>query len=71
MTTFSFEIDSSETSKLKAVLKAFGVKKLKVENPDETKLSKSEFEKKLKKAKAGKGTKLTTKKEVSDFFSSL
>ncbi len=69
MTVFTFEIDSSETDKLKAVLKAFGVKKLKIE--DETKMSKTEFEDKLIKSKSGKGTLLHSKQDVSDFFNSL
>lgn len=69
MTVFSFEIDSSEADKIKAVLKAFGVKKLKIE--DETKLSKAEFEDKLKRSKAGKGTLLHSKEDVSNFFNSI
>ena len=69
MTVFSFEIDSSETEKIKAVLKAFGVKKLKIQA--ETKLSKEEFEEKLSKSKSGKGTLLHSKQDISDFFNSL
>ena len=69
MTVFSFEIDSSETEKIKAVLKAFGVKKLKIH--DETKMSKAEFEEKLTKSKSGKGTLLHSKQDISDFFNSL
>lgn len=69
MTTFSFEIQESEASKMKAVLKAFGVRKLKIK--EENKLSKEDFENKLIKAKAGSGTKLNTKQDVSNFFSSL
>lgn len=51
------------------MLKAFGVKKLKIE--DETKMSKTEFEDKLKKSKSGKETLLHSKQDVSDFFNSL
>ncbi|MDV4099100.1 hypothetical protein CMT22_17900 [Elizabethkingia anophelis] len=70
MTSFSFEIEHSEADKIKAILKALGVKKLKVKD-DETEMSKEEFEKKLDNAKSGKGTVLRTNKEVSDFFASV
>lgn len=69
MTTFSFEVEQSEVSKLKAVLKAFGVKKMKIKN-DEAEMSKEKFEEKigksLKQASEGKVHKLTPelKKEL-------
>lgn len=69
MTTFSFEIASSEVSKIKAVLKALGAKNLKVKE-DETQLSKEEFyakiDKSMKQAAEGKVHKLTPelKKEL-------
>ena len=57
MATFSFETEQSEVSKIKAVLRALGVKKLKVET-DETKMSKAEFfaklDKSVQQAKEGK-----------------
>ncbi|RZL30237.1 MAG: hypothetical protein EOO96_18545 [Pedobacter sp.] len=70
MTTFSFEIEPSEVSKLKAVLKALGVKKIKIEE-DKTEMSKQEFDEKLKKAKSGSGTILKSKEDVNAFFDSL
>ena len=69
MTTFSFEIEKSEVAKLKAVLKAFGAKKLKIEE-EKTEMSKEEFEGKINKSLAqvaeGKVQKLTPtlKKEL-------
>lgn len=69
MTTFSFEIEKSEVSKLKAVLKAFGAKKLKIEE-EKTEMSKEEFdskiEKSIKQATKGNTHKLTPelKKEL-------
>lgn len=69
MTTFSFEVEQAEVSKLKAVLKALGVKKMKIKE-DETKLSKEEFyakiDKSIKQAADGKVHKLTPelKKEL-------
>lgn len=70
MTTFSFEIEPSEVSKLKAVLKALGVKKIKIEE-GKTEMSKQEFDEKLKKAKSGSGTILKSKEDVNAFFDSL
>jgi hypothetical protein len=70
MTTFSFEIEKSEVAKLKAVLKAFGAKKLKIEE-EKTEMSKEEFEKKLKKAKESSGTILKSKEDINAFFDSL
>lgn len=70
MTTFSFEVEQSEVSKLKAVLKAFGVKKMKIKD-DETEMSKEEFEAKLKRAKSSSGTVLKSKEDINAFFDSL
>lgn len=70
MTVISFEIESSEADKVKAVLKALGVKKIKTRD-DRTKMTKAEFEKKLKESKSGKGTLLHSKQEVSNFFNTL
>ncbi|MGV3546658.1 MAG: hypothetical protein ACO1N4_06320 [Pedobacter sp.] len=70
MTTFSFEIEKSEVAKLKAVLKAFGAKKLKIEE-EKTEMSKEEFEKKLKNAKESSGTILKSKEDINAFFESL
>lgn len=70
MTTFSFEIEQSEVSKLKAVLKAFGVKKMRIKE-DETEMSKEEFDVKLEKAKSGPGTLLKSKEDIDSFFGSL
>lgn len=69
MTTFSFEIEPSEVSKLKAVLKALGVKKIKIEE-DKTEMTKEEFYAKidnsLEQDEKGKVHKLTPelKKEL-------
>jgi hypothetical protein len=49
MATFSFETEQSEVSKIKAVLKALRVKKLKIET-GETKMSKEEFFAKIDKS---------------------
>jgi len=66
MTTFSFEIDSSEVSKVKAILKALGAKKMKVKE-DETKMSKEEFFAKLdhsiEQAKRGEVYELTPEQQ--------
>lgn len=63
MTTFSFTIEDSEVSKLKAVLKAFGAKNLKIEDDDTTYLSSTEANKKaldksIKQAENGKTVKI-------------
>lgn len=69
MTTLSFEIEPSEVSKLKAVLKALGVKKIKIQE-DKTELTKDEFYAKidssLEQSEQGKVHKLTSelKKEL-------
>ena len=50
MTTISFEIEPSEISRLSAILKAYGVKKLKVveDNPE---MTKEDFAKKIERAR--------------------
>ena len=69
MATFSFETEQSEVSKIKAVLKALGVKKLKIET-GETKMSKEEFfakiDKSIQQAENGEVQELTPelKKEL-------
>lgn len=68
MTTLTFEIEASEVKKIKAVLKALGVRKLKIESEPEVS---ARFEEKLRKSKAGGGTELVTKQDVSNFFSSI
>ena len=74
MTTFSFEISSSETAKIRAVLKALGAKKIKVEQ-DDSSMSKEDFLKKmdcsLQDIKDGKGTLIKDKQELKQFFDSL
>ncbi|WAC41116.1 hypothetical protein [Pedobacter sp. SL55] len=74
MTTFSFEIEPSEVSKLKAVLKALGVKKIKIQE-DKTEMSKEEFyakiDKSLKESEEGKIHKLTTELKMELFKSIL
>ena len=74
MTTFSFEIDQAEAPKMKAVLKALGVKKLKVET-DDTKMTKEEFfaklDKSIQQAKEGKVTVLTPELQKELFKSVL
>ncbi len=70
MTTITFEAEKSEFEKIRNVLKALGAKKIKVKE-DDTKMSKAEFEEKLKRAKAGKGTILKNSDEINAFFNSL
>ena len=50
MTTISFEIEPSEISRLSAILKAYGVKKLKIveDNPE---MTKEDFTKKIERAR--------------------
>ena len=49
MTTISFEIEPSEISRLSAILKAYGVKKLKVVE-DNSEMTKEDFAKKIERA---------------------
>jgi nanoRNase/pAp phosphatase (c-di-AMP/oligoRNAs hydrolase) len=50
MTTISFEIEPSEISRLSAILKAYGVKKLKVVE-DNSEMTKEDFAKKIERAR--------------------
>lgn len=74
MTTFSFEVDESEATRLRAILKAFGVKKLKVKE-DETKMTKEEFTAKIEEArkeiKEGRSTTIRSTEELRSFIDSL
>jgi len=74
MATFSFEVDKSEAPRLRAVLKALGVTKLKIKE-DETKMTKEEFFDKLESArkqiKNGQSTTINSKEELETFFDSL
>ncbi|TZF82794.1 hypothetical protein FW774_14995 [Pedobacter sp. BS3] len=69
MAVLSFEIEESEVSKIRTILKALGAKKLKVKE-DETKMTKEEFyakiDESIKQAAEGKVQKLTPelKKEL-------
>ena len=62
MAVLSFEIEESEVSKIRTILKALGAKKLKVKE-DETKMTKEEFfakiDRSIKDIKEGKGIKYT------------
>ncbi|HBG39995.1 MAG TPA: hypothetical protein DEF88_05365 [Porphyromonadaceae bacterium] len=71
MTIFTFETDKSEAVKIRTILKALGVKKLKIIENDDTEMSKDEFEEKLKRAKSGDGTILRNADDVNAFFNSL
>lgn len=69
MTTFSFTIEESEVPKLKAVLKAFGAKNLKIQDDDTTYLSSTEANKKaldksIKQAENGQ----TVKVAIADLW---
>ena len=50
MTTISFEIEASEISRLSAILKAYGVKKLKIVE-DYPEMTKEDFTKKIERAR--------------------
>ena len=50
MTTISFEIEQSEISRLSAILKAYGVKKLKIVE-DDPEMTKEDFTKKIERAR--------------------
>ena len=49
MTTFSFKIDSSESKKIKAILKALGVADLKIQEEEE--IPSKKFAEKVKRAR--------------------
>lgn len=77
MTTFTFEADKSEVEKIRTILKALGVKKLKVkEEPSEAKekvkYSEKEFGEMLDESKKSKSDKLlNSKDDVKNLFDSL
>lgn len=68
MATLTFEIESEEVDKVKTILKALGARKLKVTHNNPVSPG---FEEKLLNSEKGKGTKLATEQEVSDFFQSI
>lgn len=77
MTTFTFEADKSEVEKIRTILKALGVKKLKVkedvsESAEKIKYSSKEFDKMLDESKKSKSDKLlNSKDDVKNLFDSL
>lgn len=77
MTTFTFEADKSEVEKIRTILKALGVKKLKIkedasESTEKIKYSSKEFDKMLDESKKSKSEKvLNSKDDVKNLFDSL
>ncbi len=77
MTTFTFEADKSEVEKIRTILKALGVKKLKVkedvsESAEKIKYSRKEFGEMLDESKKSKSDKLlNSKDDVKNLFDSL
>ena len=77
MTTFTFEADKSEVEKIRTILKALGVKKLKVkedasESSEKIKYSQKEFDEMLDESKKSKIEKvLNSKADVKNLFDSL
>lgn len=77
MTTFTFEADKSEVEKIRTILKALGVKKLKVkedvsESAEKIKYSSKEFDKMLDESKKSKSENvLNSKDDVKNLFDSL
>ncbi|WP_333854485.1 hypothetical protein [Epilithonimonas sp.] len=77
MTTFTFEADKSEVEKIRTILKALGVKKLKVkedasESSEKIKYSRKEFGEMLDESKKSKSDKLlNSKDDVKNLFDSL
>lgn len=77
MTTFTFEADKSEVEKIRTILKALGVKKLKVkedasEPSEKIKYSRKEFDEMLDESKKIKSDKLlNSKDDVKNLFDSL
>ena len=77
MTTFTFEADKSEVEKIRTILKALGVKKLKVkedasESSEKIKYSQKEFDEMLDESKKSKIEKvLNSKDDVKNLFDSL
>ena len=58
MTTISFEIEQSEISRLSAILKAYGVKKLKIVE-DYPEMTKEDFTKKIERARKSPGKRVS------------
>ena len=77
MTTFTFETDKSEVEKIRTILKALGVKKLKVkedasDSAEKIKYSLKEFDEMLDESKKSKIQKLLiSKDDVKTFFNLL
>ena len=77
MTTFTFEADKSEVEKIRTILKALGVKKLRVkedvsESGEKIKYSRKEFDQMLDESKKSKNAKtLKSKDDVKNLFDSL
>ena len=77
MTTFTFEADKSEVEKIRTILKALGVKKLKVKEDvsdpaEKIKYSRKEFDEMLDESKKSKSDKLlNSKDDVKNLFDSL
>lgn len=77
MTTFTFETDKSEVEKIRTILKALGVKKLRVkedasDSGEKTKYSRKEFDEMLDESKNSKSQELLkSKDDVKNFFDSL
>lgn len=76
MTTFTFEADKSEVEKIRTILKALGVKKLKIkEDPSEStekiKYSRKEFDEMLDESKKSKSEKvMNSKEDIKNLFDS-
>ncbi len=77
MTTFTFEADESEVDKIRTILKALGVKKLKVkeessESTEKVKYSLKEFDQILDESKKNENSNvLKSKDDVKNLFDSL
>ncbi|MBE8722834.1 hypothetical protein [Sphingobacterium pedocola] len=75
MATLSFEIESSEVSEIRTVLKVLGAKKIKIVQQDGAHMSRNEFFEKInspiKAIENGKGTLIKSKEELTNFWDSL
>ncbi len=77
MTTFTFEADKSEVEKIRTILKALGVKKLKVkedasDSSEKIKYSHKEFDEMLDESKKSKSERvLNSKDDVKNLLDSL
>ncbi|TZF82796.1 prevent-host-death protein [Pedobacter sp. BS3] len=74
MAVLSFEIEESEVSKIRTILKVLGAKKLKIKE-DETKMTKEEFyakiDRSIKQAAEGRVTTIRNKSELKSFLDNL